>query len=532
MNFTTVKGQPIRIMWSQRDPSVRRSGLGNVFIKNLEKSIDNKALNDTFGIFGKILSCKVATRPVEKIIDGKKEIVDESLGYGFVHFETSKSAEMAIQKVNGMMINNKKVFVGLHLKKQERDKDGSEKQVLFTNVYVNNLPKSFENKDLYQLFEKYGEIISAVVEKVEKIEISENEEKKVFKAFGFVCFKNPEDAMKASEEMNNYEIDGKKIYCGRAEKKSERIQKLREEFKKKMDEFQKFQGLNLYFKNIDDNAYTEETLRKAFEEFGEVSSFTVMKNDDEKKTSKGFGFVSYKNAEDAQNAITKLHNKSLTEKSKPLYVCVAQRKDLRRQQLEVQHSQRQNFNQLSSYSNILNQGTPNQFYNNIMRPRWTNQNQNNNSNNMNQNRKKNTNQNNNNMNQKNQNQKNQNQTKGFKFNQNVKNKENQNNLNNSNQNTSNQTQTEEVNNNSNELSPSVLANLEPNEVRQILGEKLYPLVLDVEGVNESYAGKITGMLLDLESSEILILLESPESLTLKVKKAVEMLENYQNQKKE
>ena len=61
-------------------------------------------------------------------------------------------------------------------------------------------------------------------------------------------------------------------------------------------------------------------------------------------------------------------------------------------------------------------------------------------------------------------------------------------------------------------------------VLQMLGERLFPLI---QTMYPDLAGKITGMLLEIDNKELLRLLESGESLKVKVEEAVAVLQAHQ-----
>ncbi|CAE6414420.1 unnamed protein product [Rhizoctonia solani] len=316
LNYSIIKNRPCRIMWSQRDPALRKTGQGNIFIKNLDEAIDNKALHDTFAAFGNVLSCKVATDEAGK-----------SRGYGYVHYETAESAEAAIKAVNRMLLNDKQVFVGHHISRKERQSQIDEARSQFTNIYVKNLDTEITEAEFRVMFEEFGNITSAVLQ-------TDNEGKS--RGFGFVNFERHEEAERAVNEMNEKDIKGKTLFVGRAQKKSERQSELaRSHEAAKQERQNKYAGVNLYVKNLDDDV-DDDKLRAEFEAFGTITSCKVMRN--ERDISKGFGFVCFSTPDEATKAVTEMNNKMIG--SKPLYVSLAQRRDVRRQQLEGQIMQR------------------------------------------------------------------------------------------------------------------------------------------------------------------------------------------------
>uniref|UniRef100_A0AAX7TR83 Polyadenylate-binding protein n=1 Tax=Astatotilapia calliptera TaxID=8154 RepID=A0AAX7TR83_ASTCA len=314
MNYDVIKGRPIRIMWSQRDPGLRKSGVGNIFIKNMDESIDNKALYDTFSAFGNILSCKV-------VCDEKG-----SKGYGFVHFETQEAANRAIETMNGMLLNDRKVFVGHFKSRKEREVEFGSKAMKFTNVYIKNFGEDFTDEKLKEVFSAFGRTLSVRVMK---------DEKGRSRGFGFVNYAHHEDAQKAVNEMNGKEINGKILYVGRAQKRLERQGELKRKFDQiKQDRIQRYQGVNLYVKNLDDSI-DDERLRKEFAPYGTITSAKVMTDGSQ---SKGFGFVCFSSPEEATKAVTEMNGRIVA--TKPLYVALAQRREERKAILTNKYMQR------------------------------------------------------------------------------------------------------------------------------------------------------------------------------------------------
>lgn len=322
LNYTEVRGRACRLMWKQRDPSVRRSGSGNIFIKNLDKSIDSRQLDDTFSQFGNILSCKVAS-----------DDNGESRGFGFVQFESKEIADKAIEMVNGKEIEGKKVLVTHFMPRTQRDTTEASRK--FNNVYIKCLGPDVTSASLEKVLATFGEVTSCVV--------STNEDG-TSKGFGFCNFKNVDDAVACAEALHQKEHAelgkaGVPLFACKAERASKRREVLKRLFEAKKQERQaKSQGMNLYVKNLDDDI-TDEKLRELFAEFGTITSCRVRKeqeNTDGK--SRGFGFVCFSNTDEAMRALQEMNGKTVG--SRPLYVALFQPRELRRQQLQAQFTQR------------------------------------------------------------------------------------------------------------------------------------------------------------------------------------------------
>ncbi|ESR34459.1 hypothetical protein CICLE_v10007158mg, partial [Citrus x clementina] len=158
----------------------------------------------------------------------------QSKGYGLVQFDNEESAQR-----KGNCTNKTK----------------------FNNIFVKNLTESTTDEDLKKIFGEYGTITSAVV-------MRDGDGKS--KCFGFVNFENADDAAKTVDALNRD----------------------REWYQAMKETVYKFQGLDLYIKNLNDSINDEK-----LEELGGIR--------------KGAGFVVFSTPEEATRDLAEMNSKMI-----------------------------------------------------------------------------------------------------------------------------------------------------------------------------------------------------------------------------
>uniref|UniRef100_A0AAY5ECX1 RRM domain-containing protein n=1 Tax=Electrophorus electricus TaxID=8005 RepID=A0AAY5ECX1_ELEEL len=85
--------------------------MASLYVNDFHPDVTEAMLFEKFSLAGPIVSIRVL-------------VCDEngSKGYGFVHFETGEAVERAIEKLNGMLLNDCKVFIGHFKSCKEREK--------------------------------------------------------------------------------------------------------------------------------------------------------------------------------------------------------------------------------------------------------------------------------------------------------------------------------------------------------------------------------------------------------------------------
>lgn len=277
-----------------------------------------------------------------------------------------------------------------------------------------------------------------------------------------------------------------------------------------------------------DDSFDDNKLKETFSKFGTITSAKVMK-DEKTNTSRGFGFVCFSKPEEATKAITEMNGRMVGQK--PLYVALAQRKEVRRAQLEAQHAQRQGMKSMVQQPMFQPMIYPQpgiqqpgfMYHPQMVRPpRWTGQQpprhvypmptqqfmqpqqpQQQQQQGGKQKGKK-------------QKQKQGQQQMGVKFNQNARNRPDQQPV----QQPIPQQIQQPMPQERGDALLANLATLPLKQQKQFLGEKLFPLV---HLAQPQLASKITGMLLEMDNGDILHLLESEEALHSKINEAVTAL---------
>jgi len=147
----------------------------NLIVNYIPGYLEEEQLFALFAECGQIKSLRIMRNP-----DGSGK------GYGFVEFYNSESAQKAIAQLDGLRLGKKRLKVAFARPGGSRDG---------CNLFVKNLPMTWDTSRLAEIFSRYGELLECRV-------LSTNDSQS--RRCGFVRFNLPRNAQAAIRNMNGY----------------------------------------------------------------------------------------------------------------------------------------------------------------------------------------------------------------------------------------------------------------------------------------------------------------------------------------
>ncbi|XP_059487403.1 sex-lethal homolog isoform X2 [Neocloeon triangulifer] len=154
----------------------------NLIVNYLPQGMTEKELFAMFCTVGTIDSCKVM----------KDFRTGYSYGFGFVNYVSEEDALKAINTLNGLQVQNKRIKVSYARPSSEEIKD--------TNLYITNLPRDITDDILEAMFNPYGKIVQ---KNILKDKISG-----MPRGVAFVRYNTNQEAMEAINGLNGTVPDG------------------------------------------------------------------------------------------------------------------------------------------------------------------------------------------------------------------------------------------------------------------------------------------------------------------------------------
>eukprot|EP00823_Brevimastigomonas_motovehiculus_P001918 TRINITY_DN126_c0_g1_i1.p1 TRINITY_DN126_c0_g1~~TRINITY_DN126_c0_g1_i1.p1 ORF type:complete len:440 (+),score=144.50 TRINITY_DN126_c0_g1_i1:210-1529(+) len=154
----------------------------NLIVNFLPLSMAEETLRDLFLTCGELSQVKIV----------RDKSTHQSLGFGFVKYAKSESAALAIERLNGHTIENKRIKVSLSLPKSDLE----ERKV---SLYISGLPLSYSKVELAQLCSQYGVIVES--------KILYDPTTRQSRGVGFVQMDKHSSASAAIEGLNDKELD-------------------------------------------------------------------------------------------------------------------------------------------------------------------------------------------------------------------------------------------------------------------------------------------------------------------------------------